>query len=246
MFRRRTILIAAVAVFTVAIGGGLYWFLDDNAPSAVSLDAAAATVGPSDPATEASSSGGAATDLSGIWIADTSTGGFDYDSATGSFVGFRIEERLASIGSATAVGRTGDITGSITIEGATLTEAAFEIDLTTITTNEGRRDDAVQNALETDQYPTARFELTERVELGDTAADGDAVAVSAIGDLTIHGLTRSVQIDLDAQVVDDTIVVVGSTEVSFADYDIAVPSSPIVLSVDDDGILELQLLLVQQ
>ena len=59
----------------------------------------------------------AVTDVAGTWVVDTSTGEFDFESATGTFVGFRIQEELAGIGSTTAVGRTGEVTGSITIEG---------------------------------------------------------------------------------------------------------------------------------
>ena len=41
--------------------------------------------------------------------------------------------------------------------------------------------------------------------------------------------------------MDDTVVVVGTTEVVFADYDVTVPRVPIVLSAEDHGIVELQL-----
>ena len=75
------------------------------------------------------------------------------ESATGSFVGFRIDEELQGIGSTTAVGRTGDVTGGITIEGTTVTAADFVIDLTTITTNDDRRDNSVQGSLDTERFP---------------------------------------------------------------------------------------------
>ena len=41
--------------------------------------------------------------------------------------------------------------------------------------------------------------------------------------------------------VDGVIVVVGSTEIVFADYDVEAPSAVIVLSVEDRGQVELQL-----
>ena len=64
------------------------------------------------------------------------------------------------------MGRTGDVTGDFTIEGTTVTEASFEVDLTTITTNESRRDGRVQDALETSRFPTATFTLTEPLDAG--------------------------------------------------------------------------------
>ena len=71
-----------------------------------------------------------------------------------------------------------------------MTAATIEADMTAITTNDSRRDDSVQSALDTATYPTATFVLTEPIDLGDAAASGAAVTVEATGDLTIHGVTQ--------------------------------------------------------
>ena len=260
------IALIALVVVVAAAGVGLWWFFKDDSPAPVSLDAAVESVTDSTaaPATSrrtsaststvastaataatATTAGTAARRVAGTWVVDTETGEFDYESATGTFAGFRIEEELASIGSTTAVGRTGDVTGSMVIDGTTVTEASFEIDVSTITTNESRRDDNVQRALETGQFPTATFTLAEPIELGDAAASGEAVSVTAVGDLTIHGVTQRVEFPLEAQLVQDTVVVVGSLDITFADYGVEVPDAQIVLSVEDHGILELQLLLTK-
>ena len=107
------------------------------------------------------------------------------------------------------------------------------------------RDDKVQEALETDEFPTATFTLTGPVDLGSEAADGEAIAVTATGELTIHGVTQPVELAIEAQLVDGTVVLVATTELTFADHDVEVPSSPAVVSVDDHGILEAQILLVR-
>ncbi|MGE0796324.1 MAG: hypothetical protein AB7O29_13415, partial [Acidimicrobiia bacterium] len=148
----RLVVLAAVLV-VAATGAGLWWFLRDDAPDAVALSTAVESVedgeaGRSDdPAT-----GTAGTEdvggIEGTWAVDSTTGDFDFEKATGTFAGFRIAENLAGIGSTTAVGRTGDVEGSISIEGTTLTDASFQVDVTGITTNESRRDDKVQQALE--------------------------------------------------------------------------------------------------
>jgi polyisoprenoid-binding protein YceI len=244
MSRRLKLLACAIVLVIALAGAGLWWFLRDDAPAAVDLDAAVESVQPADGATTTASADGVES-VDGTWTVDTETGDFDYESATGTFAGFRVDEELSSIGSTTAVGRTGDVSGGIEIDGTTLTAATFEVDLTTITTNESRRDDKVQEALDTGEYPTATFTLTEPVDLGDAAATGDTVDVTATGDLTIHGVTRQVEIPLQARLVDDTVVVVGSLDLTFSDYDVEVPDSPVVLSVDDHGTLELQLLLTR-
>jgi polyisoprenoid-binding protein YceI len=232
-----------VAVLALALAGaGLWWFFRDDAPAPVALESAVESVTSTTGSEDAADAG----DIQGTWNVDTTTGTFDFETATGTFAGFRIQEELASVGSTTAVGRTGDVTGGITIDGTTVLDGSFEVDLTTITTNEQRRDDRVQQALETDQLPTATFTLTAPIELGAGAADGEPVAVDAVGDLTIHGVTKSITMPIEAQLVDGTtIVVVGSVDVIFSDYGVEVPSSQIVLSVEDHGVLELQLLLTR-
>jgi polyisoprenoid-binding protein YceI len=232
-------------VVVVVVGIGAFLLLRPDSPDEVSLDAARESVTTTTAAgsdSESTDSSASADGIEGTWTVDTETGDFDFETATGSFAGFRITEELASIGATEAVGRTGDVSGSMTIEGTTVSEATFEIDLTTITTNESRRDDRVQSALETDQFPTATFELTEPIELGAGAADGEAVTVDAVGDLTIHGVTQQVTFPLEAQLVDGTVVVVGSLDITFADYGVEVPTAPVVVSVEDHGPIELQLL----
>ncbi len=240
----RNLLLGGGLVILVLIGGGLYWFLSDDAPPAVDLDTAAGSVTTTTSSDDTGTTGAPAADgdIAGTWTVDADSGDVEFESATGSFVGFRIGENLASIGVTEAVGRTRDVSGTLTIDGTTATEATFEADMTAITTNESRRDDKVQSALETDQFPTATFVLTEPIELGDGAASGEDVKVDAVGDLTIHGVTKSVTFPLEAKLVEGTVVVVGSLPVVFADYDVEVPRSPVVVSVDDHGTLELQLL----
>jgi polyisoprenoid-binding protein YceI len=238
--RRRRWLVAVASVLVIllaAAGGGIWWFLHGDAPAAVNLDSATQAVGDG----TGSASADASTDVSGSWSVDTSIGTFSYEDSTGTFVGFRIDEQLSGIGSTTAVGRTPDVTGTITIDGSTVTAATIEADMSAITTNDSRRDHEVQEALETSSYPTATFVLTEPIDLGSAATSGEATTVTAVGDLTIHGVTTGVSIPLQVQLVDDTIVVVGSLDVTFSDYGVSVPTAPIVLSAADHGVVELQL-----
>ncbi|MGA9278730.1 YceI family protein [Ilumatobacter sp.] len=245
------VLAAATAVVLVVVATGVWWFFRGDPVAEVSLAAATESVDTADvddaatDTNDTSDANGAAADLSGTWTVDTTTGDFDYESATGSFVGFRIEEELSGVGSTTAVGRTGDVAGSIVIDGTTVTDVTFDVDVTTITTEDSRRDDNVQDALDTGEFASASFVLTEPVELTDAALAGEAFAATGGGQLTVHGTTQDVDIDLDAQLIQDTIVVVGSTDITFSDYGVEVPDSQIVVSVEDFGVLELQLLLVR-
>ncbi|TDT14989.1 YceI-like domain-containing protein [Ilumatobacter fluminis] len=260
-----------VALGVVAFIAFAVWFLQDDAPDEVAIDSAAAqvaagaettddttsdsTTDDTTAATDAPSTDGTTAttgadstdapaadgDLSGTWSVDTSIGEFSFADSTGTFVGFRVQEELSSIGSTTAVGRTPEVSGTLVIDGSTITEVSVEADMTSITTDDSRRDNRVQSALNTSENPTATFVLTSPITLDDAAFDGEPVTLDAAGDLTINGVTQSVTFPLTAQLVENTIVVVGSLDVVFADYDVEVPSAPIVVSAEDNGPIELQL-----
>jgi polyisoprenoid-binding protein YceI len=218
----------------VALGAlGVWWFLRDDAPKAVSLDAAVSGVSSG----SAPSSGGVA----GNWTVDTSVGTFSFEDSTGTFVGFRVAEQLSGIGSATAVGRTPAVSGTMTIDGTQLTATSITADMTALTTNNSRRDGPAREALGTSQFPNATFVLTKPIDLGAAAGTGAKTSVTATGDLTVKGVTKSVQFPLQAQLTGNTIVVVGSLDVVFSDFGITAPTAPIVLSVEDHGQIELQL-----
>ena len=184
----------------------------------------------------------AAAELDGTWAVDAETGEFTLEDATGSFAGFRVDEELARIGAFTAVGRTGDVSGSLVIAEESVTSVEIQVDLTTLRTDDSRRDGAIQRALRTSQHPTATFSLTEELSIDGAAEAGTAVTLSAAGDLTVNGITQPVVVDIEAQLVGSVIAVVGSVEIIFADFDVTVPQVPIVLSAEDHGIMEFQLL----
>ena len=181
-------------------------------------------------------------ELDGTWAVDAETGEFTLEDATGSYAGFRVDEELASIGAFTAVGRTGDVSGTLEIADESVTSVEIEVDLTTLRTDDSRRDGAVQRALGTSQHPTATFSLTGELDIGGAVESGEPVSLAAPGDLTVKGITRPVNINIEARLVGSVIAVVGSVEITFDDFDVSVPQVPIVLSAEDHGIMEFLLL----
>ena len=255
---RGAAIVIGVLVLAVAIAGaaGLwYLFLRPAGPAPVSLaslppvsasqaaetPAASAVADPSadpaasdDPASSASTADG----IAGAWSVDSSIGSGD----TGTFVGYRVQETLATVGAQEAVGRTSNVTGSLTIDGTTITAVDMTADLTTLQSDEANRDRQLQRqGIETATYPTATFTLTQPIELDAVPAEGEIVNVTATGDLTLHGVTKSVEIPLEARLEGGVITVAGSLPIQFADYNIGQPQGMIVLSVEDHGTLELQL-----
>ena len=251
--------IAAVVVVLLGLVGGPFIyinFIKDDPPERFSLDEGAArrtrrriprrrerqpTVRHRPRhRTSASPATSAATTTTGAPVAAGET--WVIDPAT-SAVGYRVVEVL--FGQDTeGVGRTSAITGGLTLDGAQVTEANFEVDMATVTSDEDRRDNQFRGRLmDTENFPTATFVLTAPIDLGTVPADGVPVTATATGDLTLKGTTNPVTFDVQAQQTGDTIQIVGSTDIVFADYGIEDPSSPGV-ATQDHGLLEFDLHLV--
>ena len=187
----------------------------------------------------AGSSGG----LDGVWTVQVADDAGDLQGEpTVSFAGFRVDEVLNNIGDFTAVGRTADVAGSIELSNTALVAATVEVTMSTLRTDNSFRDGRIYGALNTSEYPKATFTLAEPVELPAGMAGGEPFSGSAEGDLTIKGVTNRVTFELQAQLVGDIIVAVGSSDVVFSDYGVTAPTAPVVVSVEDHGIMEFQLL----
>jgi len=182
--------------------------------------------------------------LAGVWTVEVAENAGDLQGEpVVSFAGFRVDEVLGGgIGDFTAVGRTADVAGSIELTDTALVAATVEVTMSTLRTDNGSRDGQVRRALNTNEFPLAVFTLVEPVELPAGMANGEAFSGSARGDLTIKGVTNRAAFDLQAQLVGDKIVVVGSSDVVFSDYGVTAPTAPIVVSVEDNGVMEFQLI----
>lgn len=244
-----TLGVPAVVLLAVVIGVIVWWSGRSDGPEQASLSDAVAqvTTVPSatgDAGTPGPSEGGSPADgVEGVWVVDTAIEEFDYATGAGSYVGYRVNEELVGLGAVTAVGRTPVVEGRLVIEGTTATEVEITAGFSGLRSDDTRRDGRVSSALGVSQFPTARFVLTEPIDLGDAADSGEAVQVDAVGELTVRDITQPITFTLEAQLAGDVIVIVGSTIVEFADFGVQVPSAPIVLSAEDIGEIEVKLLL---
>ena len=238
----RTIWVAAGAVVVLgaaALAG--WWFLvRDDAPPEADIDAAGETLDEAaTPGTGDASSDDAA-DVDGTWTVDSSVGSFaDF---SGTWAGYRFDEELVGIGGNTAVGRTPDVSGTMTVADGAVAGVDVEVDLTTLDSDSDRRDGALRSrGLESDRFPTATFRLTDRVPLPAGLTDGERATVAPTGELTIHGVTNEAAVELQAELQGDTAVVVGRAPITLADYGIDPPTGLSVLSISGDGTFEFQL-----
>lgn len=248
-------LLALAVVGALIVGGVATYVLflrgDNVAPLTLSTPSptAGATTGPvttGDPASPVPA-GPTATPGSAITLDVVLAGAWSV--VDGSIVGYRVREKLADLpAESDAVGRTDDVTGSMAVlvdgETVTVTSASFEADLTTLTSDNGRRDSRIKTSgLESSRFPTSTFVLAEPVIVEGDILGGVVLEATLVGDLTLHGQTRRVSIPVQARLTAGTIEVVGALTFPFADFGMTPPNIAGFVSVEDDATLEFALVL---
>ncbi len=237
MNNRRTLIAAIVggALILGAAGVGIIYFVvfAGSSPQKLALSSPA-------PSSSASTS------------PDSSAGAGTWTVGSGSQAGYRVRETLASLSAPSdAVGRTTAVTGTLTLtqaaSGYSVDAAEFTVDVSKLSSDQSRRDQRIHSqGLESDRYPTATFKLTSPIALTADAASGQTIHVSATGDLTIHGVTKSVTVPIDAQLTGSKIELVGSITFPFSKFGMTPPSIGGFVSVENTATMEFQLLLTRQ
>jgi polyisoprenoid-binding protein YceI len=223
----RWLLIAIGGLVVLAAAGPfVYIHFFNSTPAALSLSPGTTTSAQA--STGASAGGGTSTGtVAGTWTV-----------GSGSVVGYRVNEVLLGQ-SATAVGRTSDVTGHLTIAGSTVTAAAFSVPMATVHSDKSQRDAQFDGRImDVSQYPTGTFTLTGPIDLAPLPAGGVIKDYTAHGRLTLHGTTRAVTFTLTAERKGSQIEVSGDIPVLFSDYDIANPSFAGFVTTQDHGLLE--------
>jgi polyisoprenoid-binding protein YceI len=224
--RKRTIVTISIIAGVVLVGGtaavaGPIIYRDLIVGDA---DAAPSVTGAPTPDAAADVS-----DLTGEWVV-----------ADGSFAGYRVDEVLNNT-DVTVTGRTEQVTGTLEVDGLTLTAAELTVDVASIATDSANRDDYFRDtALRAAEFPTATFVLTGPVTAAEEPAVGEVQHLAATGDLTIAGVTKSVTVELDAVLNGTEGQVAGSIPVTFADFGVEAPNLGFV-SVEPEGFVEFSL-----
>ncbi|MGZ6927797.1 MAG: YceI family protein [Acidimicrobiia bacterium] len=221
-----TRILVTVVVLLAAGGFAFYWFLlrDDAKPK------------PTISRTKVVAGGS----VDGTWKVTP-------NDTAGSFAQYRVHEKFADgLVDNEATGQTRTVTGSLTVNGTTLSDVTVTADLSDLKSNNSFRDIAARDqSLQTSRFPTAKFVATGPITLPSTPVKGATTKVSVPGQLTLHGVTKSVTAPLEGRWDGKEIQVVGVLPIAFSDYSIAVPHSGAVAEVDDHGSLELKLFFVK-
>jgi polyisoprenoid-binding protein YceI len=244
MSSRGLVLIGALVGVVVLAGGAWYLLVGGEDPAAVSLDEA---VGRLQSPTASGSPGGttagtpAAASTGSASSGSSAARSWSIDAAN-SFVGYRVVEELVGIGANTAVGRTSALSGDLSYDGRAITDLEVKADMRQLKSDDNRRDNFLRRqSLESDRYPDATFVLAEPIAVAAQPAEGASMSATARGDLTLHGVTKRIEIPVEGRLTGGKLVVVGSTRIPFADYSISPPRAQSVISVEDVGVLEVSL-----
>jgi polyisoprenoid-binding protein YceI len=170
---------------------------------------------------------------------------------SGNEARWRVRERLASFDFPNdAVGTTRDIGGAIVI-GADgqpdSTASKITVNLTTLQSDRSMRDNYIKRrTLETDRFPTAVLVPTRFLRLRTPMPDTGTFTFEIVGNLTVHGVTKSTTWLVTAVGKDGGFAGTALTRVTFEDFAMAQPRVPILLSIEDEINLEYQFSFVPQ
>ena len=159
----------------------------------------------------------------------------------------RVREQLARLPAPndaiiTITGAQGTFT--LNPDGTFATDSKISVDMTTITTDDRQRTDSIRrDPLEVTRFRTS--ELVPKTTTGLTlplARSGD-FAFQLTGDLTLHGVTKSVTFDVKATRANGKLTATATANPSwkFGDFGMRPPSSFSVLSIVDEIRMEFAL-----
>lgn len=219
--------LGVLLLITVAGPFAYIHFIEGKAPAPLTVTSTKSGAGKSSGGqSDAGGQGSAAVPLDGTWKV-----------ASGSQAGYRVKEILFGQDN-TAAGRTSSVTGQVTITGTQVTAASLTADLTSVSSDQSRRDSQFQGRImDTADFPTATFALTSPLDLGAAPPEGTTIAAKVTGNLTLRGTTRSVTFTVTAKRSGASIQASGQIPVTFSDFNIPNPSFGPV-TTQDNGILE--------
>lgn len=179
-------------------------------------------------ALNASKASPASTDINGTWNV---VGGKPPNITS---VGFQFYEILPGEDKVTA-GSTGNVSGEIVVAADTLEKVDITADMTTLETDNQRRDVNIrEKLLHTDKYPEATYTSDDSVDLSNLSEDGSVDEIEVTGTLTVHGVSQEVTSTYQVLRDGDRVVLSTTIPVNRLDYDIEAPEF-VAAKIDEEG-----------
>jgi polyisoprenoid-binding protein YceI len=157
-----------------------------------------------------------------------------------------VEETLSGL-PATAVGVTPDVTGEIYLTAEGLFEgfeSKFMVDLSTLKTDESRRDNFVrQNVLQTSRFQFAEFILESIDGFPAGYVEGEEASLTLTGTMTIKDVSLPLTFSVLARQAEDTLTATADTQFLMSDFGIDPPQVPLAKAKDE---VLLQIVIIAQ
>ena len=158
-----------------------------------------------------------------------------------------VNEELASLGvPSTAKGTTKQVNGTlyVTSDGSLAADAPsqFVVDLRGLASDKSKRDERVQETLQTSQYPTATFTATGVTGYDASVPKGEGQVLKLTGTLDLHGVQKEVTWEVKAYRQGEVISALATVTVAFADFNMTAPTFAQIVSIDDKATLQVQLI----
>lgn len=129
-------------------------------------------------------------------------------------------------------------------DGTFASGSKISVDMTTITTDDRQRTDSIRrDPLEVTRFPTSELVPTKTSGLTLPLARSGDFTFQLIGDLTLHGVTKTVTFDVKATRSDGKLTATATANPSwkFGDFGMQPPTSFSVLSIVDEIRMEFEL-----
>lgn len=224
--RRRVVLIVAVVIVGVAaIAASAIW-LEVFGGRPTIQRTAAGTPSPAALCRATATSG-----ASSAFVIDSSKSSASYEAH------FQAEGQPLP---GTVTGATGDVTGDVqftTEPTPTITALRVTVDLRTLNSGAPERDNHIRaDTFETGLYPFAVFTVSNASVGADASSNGQAVAFPLTGELTLHGVTRTVRFAMSGRLTTDSLTGSGAAPIHLQDFQMKPPETTSVfkITVNDD------------
>lgn len=141
----------------------------------------------------------------------------------------------------TAVGSTSAISGAINVNAdGTIAPSVVQVDLSTLKSDEDRRDNRVRQALDTRNYPLATYAISGAAG-NPVLAEGDTVPIELEGHMTIKGTERPLVFTGTAHRSGNTLTLDVESTFLMTDFGVAPPSIAGFVSVRDETTVRVKL-----
>jgi polyisoprenoid-binding protein YceI len=142
-------------------------------------------------------------------------------------------------------GRTDKVTGNLQVDVDNVANAAgaMTVDVSSLDTGIGLRNEHMRKTIEAEQYPTATFKLTKLSVPGNKLKRNAIVTGTVTGLMTLHGVTRTISAPVELTFLPqedanyrpgDWVAVSSEFKLKLSDYKITLPAPVLGVKVADE------------